>query len=65
MQILYTYSPNNNVVDILNADYNDFDVPPTSKKMIIGSCSMFVIFSYLKLLYILVAIYLALHHAHH
>ncbi|XP_022225535.1 uncharacterized protein LOC111076171 [Drosophila obscura] len=61
MQILYTYSPNNNVVD----EYNDFDVPPPAKKMIIGSCSMFVIFSYLKLLYILVAIYLALHHAHH
>ncbi|XP_017136056.1 uncharacterized protein LOC108151745 [Drosophila miranda] len=65
MQILYNFSPGNNVVDILNPEYNDFDGPPPSKKMIIGSCSMFVIFSYLKLLYILVAIYLALHHAHH
>ncbi|XP_017059116.1 uncharacterized protein LOC108099950 [Drosophila ficusphila] len=56
---------NNNVVDILHPENIEFDGPPAARKMIIGSFSMFVIFSYLQLLYILVAIYLALHHAHH
>ncbi|XP_032592643.1 uncharacterized protein LOC116805390 [Drosophila grimshawi] len=51
---------NNNFPDIFYPDY--IDGPLTSKRMIIGSFSMFVIFSYLELLYILVAIYLALHH---
>ncbi|KAH8303023.1 hypothetical protein KR044_013315, partial [Drosophila immigrans] len=53
---------NNNFADLFSPDY--IDGPLTSKKMLIGSFSMFVIFSYLKLLYILVAIYLALHHVH-
>ncbi|KAH8268798.1 hypothetical protein KR018_007180 [Drosophila ironensis] len=53
----------NNVLDLLNPEI-EFDGPPAARKMIIGSFSMFVIFSYLQLLYILVAIYLALHHAH-
>ncbi|XP_017087665.2 uncharacterized protein [Drosophila bipectinata] len=62
----FSYHPSasntNNVVD-LNPD-NEFDGTPTPRKLIIGSFSMFVIFSYLQLLYILVSIYLALH-AHH
>ncbi|XP_032309999.1 uncharacterized protein LOC116655786 [Drosophila ananassae] len=63
----FSYHPsntntNNNVVD-LNPEI-EFDGPPAARKMIIGSFSMFVIFSYLQLLYILVSIYLALH-AHH
>lgn len=63
MHITYNNNNNNNnLADIFNPDY--IDGPLTSKKMIIGSFSMFVIFSYLKLLYILVAIYLALHHVH-
>ncbi|KAH8305032.1 uncharacterized protein [Drosophila kikkawai] len=62
----YTYGSNDNhLVDTLNPENIEFDGPPAARKMIIGSFSMFVIFSYLQLLYILVAIYLALHHAHH
>ncbi|XP_043646675.1 uncharacterized protein LOC122615692 [Drosophila teissieri] len=56
---------NYNVVDILHSENIEFDGPSAARKMIIGSFSMFVIFSYLQLFYILVAIYLALHHAHH
>ncbi|XP_017863229.1 PREDICTED: uncharacterized protein LOC108613934 [Drosophila arizonae] len=63
MHIVYNNNyNNNNLVDIFNSEY--VDGPLTSKRMIIGSFSMFLIFSYLKLLYILVAIYLALHHVH-
>ncbi|XP_017843385.1 uncharacterized protein LOC108600364 [Drosophila busckii] len=58
---MYDSHNNNNIADILNPDY--IDGLPT-KKMIVGSFLMFVIFSYLKLLYILVALYLALHYAH-
>ncbi|XP_030373260.1 uncharacterized protein LOC115623180 [Scaptodrosophila lebanonensis] len=52
MHIVYTYN-----AGIINLEYAE----PTSTSLIFGSFSMFVIFTYLKLLYILVAIYVALH----